>query len=128
MVRDVVLTQKVGSPTKVSVVVVADTGSFNATGEITAGVTGVTGVTEKVAITLTGTATSAGELEVTAGGKTYTVPVAVGDSAATVANALDTSIKADAPTGFASTVVGGVVTLTSTTPNQDVEDLVVTIK
>lgn len=90
-------------------------------------VIGVTGVTEKVAITVVGTATSAGQFVIVAGAKTYTIPVANGTVQNDVAAAIHAAIDADAPAGFTSSVLANVVTLTSTTADSDVADLTVTI-
>lgn len=54
----------------------------------------VTGVTEKVAITITGTATSAGTLTVVAGTKTYNITVANEAVQNDVAAAIHTAINA----------------------------------
>lgn len=64
-------------------------------------------------LTIAGTATSAGTFSFYIDGKAYKVAVSVGDTAATVATALDAVINADTEALVTSSVALGVITLTS---------------
>jgi phage tail sheath gpL-like len=70
----------------------------------------VSGVAASGTLTMSGTATASGTLYVYVGGNRYSVGVAAGDSASTVAAAIEAEVDADTAAPFTASASGAVVT------------------